>query len=115
MYISKGGIAELFLSSAREERLFLKNRKGFIKLALSEGLDVVPLYFFGNTAVLSVAKNKFLADLSRRLQMSVNLFQGKWGLPIPRDSKIVFVRGKYIVYISLYPNDTFSSKEIIVD
>jgi hypothetical protein len=29
-----GGIAELFLSSSREEVLFVKRRKGFIKLAL---------------------------------------------------------------------------------
>lgn len=62
-----GGLAEMFLSSETEERLFLKNRKGFIKLALSEGVDVVPIYLFGNTSVLSVLKTGFLASVSRKV------------------------------------------------
>ena len=32
-----GGIAELFKSSRKEERLFINERKGFIKMALREG------------------------------------------------------------------------------
>ena len=45
-----GGIAELFKSCRTEERLYLAKRKGFIKLALREGVDVVPVYLFGNTS-----------------------------------------------------------------
>jgi hypothetical protein len=82
-----GGIAELFKSCREEERLYLANRKGFIKLALREGVDVVPVYLFGNTSVLSVLKHGPLAALSRRLQASLTLFWGKWLLPIPRDEK----------------------------
>jgi len=37
-----GGMAELFLSCENEEKLYLKQRKGFIKLALQQGVDVVP-------------------------------------------------------------------------
>mmetsp|Transcript_35930 Transcript_35930/g.86732 ORF Transcript_35930/g.86732 Transcript_35930/m.86732 type:complete len:320 (-) Transcript_35930:171-1130(-) len=91
-----GGIAELFKSSRREERLYLANRKGFIKLALREGVDVVPVYLFGNTSVLSVLKNGMLASLSRRLQASLTVFWGKWYLPIPRDEKLLKVIGKPI-------------------
>lgn len=89
-----GGIAELFKSSRKEERLYIKNRKGFIKLALREGVDVVPVYLFGNTSCLTVWKNAFLASLSRKLQMSLTYFWGKWLLPIPRDEKLLYVRGK---------------------
>ena len=39
-----GGIAELFLSSRKEERLYLSGRKGFIKMALKSGVDVIPIY-----------------------------------------------------------------------
>lgn len=39
-----GGMAELFLSCENEERLYLNKRKGFIKLALTEGVDIVPIY-----------------------------------------------------------------------
>jgi hypothetical protein len=83
-----GGMAELFLSSVDEETLYLKKRKGFIKLALQEGVDVVPIYLFGNTTVLSVMKTGSLANLSRKLQVSMTYFWGKWFLPIPRDEKV---------------------------
>ena len=50
-----GGIAELFRSSRSEERLYLMKRKGFIKVALREkGVDIIPVYLFGNTSVLTV-------------------------------------------------------------
>lgn len=62
-----GGLAELFLSSESVERLYLKNRKGFIKLALTEGVEILPIYMFGNTSVLSVAKSRFLAAVSRKV------------------------------------------------
>ena len=83
-----GGMAELFLSSEHEERIYLKKRKGFIKLGLQEGVDVVPVYLFGNTTVLSVLKTGVLATLSRRLQVSLTYIWGKWRLPIPRDCKV---------------------------
>jgi hypothetical protein len=89
-----GGIAELFKSCRTEERLYLKKRKGFIKLALREGVDVVPIYLFGNTSVLSALKHGPLATLSRKLQVSLTWFWGKYYLPIPRDEKILYVVGK---------------------
>jgi hypothetical protein len=83
-----GGMAELFLSSKVEERIYLKKRKGFIKLAMQEGVDVIPVYLFGNTAVLSVLTNNFLVSFSRKFQVSFTYIWGKWGLPIPRDCKV---------------------------
>jgi hypothetical protein len=44
-----GGIAELFLCDHEQERLFVHKRKGFVKVALQAGVDIVPVYFFGNT------------------------------------------------------------------
>ncbi|CAN0406775.1 unnamed protein product, partial [Laminaria digitata] len=49
-----GGIAELFMSTPAEERLFVGKRKGFIKLAMRTGSEVIPCYYFGNTTVLEV-------------------------------------------------------------
>lgn len=89
-----GGLAELFLSCEHEEKLYLKKRKGFIKLALQQGVDIVPVYLFGNTSVLSVLKTGLLATLSRRLQVSLTYIWGKWGLPIPRDVKLLYVTGQ---------------------
>jgi len=88
-----GGIAELFKSSRNEERLYLSRRKGFRKIALRENVDVIPVYLFGNTSVLSVCKIGLLANLSRKLGVSVTYFWGKYYLPIPRDDKCLCVRG----------------------
>jgi 1-acyl-sn-glycerol-3-phosphate acyltransferase len=89
-----GGIAELFKTSRTEERLYLQKRKGFIKLALTEGVDIVPVYLFGNSSVLSVLTQGPLVSLSRKLQASLTLFWGKFYLPIPRDEKLLYVVGK---------------------
>lgn len=110
-----GGMAELFLSCENEEKLYLQKRKGFIKLALTEGVDVVPIYLFGNTNVLSVLKTGLLASISRKVvtiyrtmrwisvavrfasnysivllqfQVSLTYIWGKYYLPIPRDCKV---------------------------
>ncbi|CAE7420688.1 DGAT2 [Symbiodinium microadriaticum] len=82
-----GGIAELFKTSDTEEILFINSRKGFIKLALRTGADIVPMYFFGNTSVLSVLKSSLLESLSRSYQISLTIFWGEFGLPIPRKHK----------------------------
>jgi hypothetical protein len=88
-----GGIAELFRCSESHETLILQKRKGFIKLALQTGADIVPMYFFGNTSVLSVFTHPFLESISRKYQVSLTWFWGVWGLPIPRPHKIIYARG----------------------
>lgn len=84
----------MFLSSETEDKLYLMKRKGFIKLALQEGVDIVPVYLFGNTNVLSLLKNKFLVMVSRKLQVSLTYVWGRWLLPIPRDCKLLYVSGQ---------------------
>eukprot|EP00522_Entomoneis_paludosa_P001680 CAMPEP_0172475038 /NCGR_PEP_ID=MMETSP1065-20121228/69665_1 /TAXON_ID=265537 /ORGANISM="Amphiprora paludosa, Strain CCMP125" /LENGTH=366 /DNA_ID=CAMNT_0013233231 /DNA_START=123 /DNA_END=1223 /DNA_ORIENTATION=+ len=92
-----GGMAELFLSDETEERLYLKNRKGFIKLSLQTGVDVIPVYLFGNTTVLSILKTGLLPWISRKLGISLTYMWGKWYLPIPRnDCKLLYVSGQPI-------------------
>ena len=92
-----GGIAELFKCSETEERLFLKHRKGFVKLALQTGTPLIPLYMFGNTTVLTPCRWKVLENISRTLQASITYVWGTAGLPIPRKKTLCYVRGKMIV------------------
>jgi len=89
-----GGIAELFLVSQNEEKLFARKRKGFIKLALRTGAEVVPVYFFGNTSVLSVLTGSILRKIARSTGVTLTWFWGWGGTLVPRPNKIVAVIGK---------------------
>ena len=63
-------------------------------MALTEGADIVPVYLFGNSSVLSVLTQGPLVALSRKVQASLTIFWGKFYLPIPRDEKLLYVVGK---------------------
>ena len=90
-----GGIAELFLSKPKTERIFLKQRKGFVKLALETGAQLVPIYFFGSTDMFNqISSSKgFLAHISRKVRITFNLFYGQYFLPIPYATKVTIAIG----------------------
>jgi len=46
-----GGIAEMFLTTPTEDIALLRERKGFVRIALQTGVDIVPVYCFGNNQV----------------------------------------------------------------
>lgn len=91
-----GGMLELFFSSPKKEAVFLSQRKGFVKLAMRQGADLVPTYLFGNTTVMSTLDWSPLVSLSRTLGVSVTLFWGRWWLPVPKPVKLVYARGRPI-------------------
>uniref|UniRef100_A0A7S0WRW5 diacylglycerol O-acyltransferase n=1 Tax=Pyramimonas obovata TaxID=1411642 RepID=A0A7S0WRW5_9CHLO len=89
-----GGIAELFLCDDKEERIFVKKRKGFVKVALQTGVDIIPVYLFGNTQVLKVAKSAALRAFARATGVTVTWFWGVWGTVVPFEKKIVSAMGR---------------------
>jgi len=88
-----GGIAEMFMMSNDQEHIFLRKRKGIVRIAVQTGTDIIPIYHFGNTKVLSFGP-AWLKNLSRRMRASIGLMYGVWGLPIPRRHEIMMVCGK---------------------
>ncbi|KAI3422565.1 Acyl-CoA wax alcohol acyltransferase 1 [Globodera pallida] len=56
--IVPGGVAEIFFSQAGGEvhKLKLANRKGFVKMAIKYGADLVPVYHFGEQELMRLAK-----------------------------------------------------------
>ena len=52
--LNPGGIAEMFHVNDPDETIFLKHRKGFVKLAIQHGATLVPGYCFGSTKVCRV-------------------------------------------------------------
>ena len=105
--IITGGIAEMYLINPKEEAIYLKSRQKTIKVAIQEGLHIIPSYTFGNTKLFdivggnyddsSTTSNSFIAKLSRKLQMSIIFFYGRYFLPIPYQQPLHIVRGKTII------------------
>ena len=99
MSLMPGGIAEIFLCDKQVERLYLKERKGFCKLALTTGADVSLLYLYGATQTYDFAKpqaGSVLSWVSRKAGVSLLLFHGRWYLPIPYRVPITLVCGQSI-------------------
>ena len=99
--ISPGGIAEMFETYPKPG--FHRNdegfrvRQGIFKLALKHNRPVIPIYCFGATKMLRrVQLPAFIESLSRILKISICLFFGKMGLPIPFRQRLMYVMGKTI-------------------
>eukprot|EP00934_Nitzschia_sp_Nitz4_P003728 Nitzschia sp. Nitz4//scaffold369_size34440//23532//24692//NITZ4_007845-RA/size34440-processed-gene-0.43-mRNA-1//-1//CDS//3329549374//3718//frame0 len=75
------GIAGMFQVDPREERAFLKKRKGIVKIALRAGVPIIPVYAFGHSATYDVWVDPFgiLEYISNATQVSLVPFFGRYG------------------------------------
>lgn len=101
--ITPGGIAEMFWGYPQpgchpnEEYAVLRHRKGFVRMAIQHGCALIPVFVFGGSKLYKrVVAPQFLVDLSRRLQTSLLLFYGKYGLPIPFQVPMTYAVGPAI-------------------
>ncbi|CAM9730869.1 unnamed protein product [Ectocarpus sp. 4 AP-2014] len=94
-----GGVAEIFDSDNDNEVLFLKARKGFVKLSLRMGTTLVPCYTFGNTRIFRSWQDPYgiLRALSRKLGFGLLLVWGRMLLPIILRQPLLVVTGRPIV------------------
>ena len=81
-----------------DEYAILEGRKGFIRMAIKHGVPVVPVYTFGATKMLKRVQLPFIEQISKLLRISLCVFFGKWGLPIPFRTKLCYIIGQ-----TLYP------------
>eukprot|EP00602_Paraphysomonas_sp_CaronLab_P004684 CAMPEP_0185018216 /NCGR_PEP_ID=MMETSP1103-20130426/1012_1 /TAXON_ID=36769 /ORGANISM="Paraphysomonas bandaiensis, Strain Caron Lab Isolate" /LENGTH=202 /DNA_ID=CAMNT_0027547947 /DNA_START=142 /DNA_END=750 /DNA_ORIENTATION=- len=70
-----GGEKEQLMTTPGEQKIYVKNRKGFIKLALQYGAHLVPMYAFGENECYHVSK----AFMGLRLWLQENL---RLGIPL---------------------------------
>lgn len=109
-----GGIAEMFLLDADKEHVLVRSRKGFVKAAIRAGArpslrsaapqrdvpslrcragaNIAPVYFFGNSSLLTAWQVPGLSQLSRFLRMAIIFPSGRWGLAMPRRLPITMAR-----------------------
>jgi 2-acylglycerol O-acyltransferase 2 len=112
-----GGIAEMFLVDRHNhetESIYFRNRLNTVKLAIQQGANIIPVFFFGNTNMFDVIGNKqgdkgWLASLSRKLKMSIMFFYGKFYVTVPYRTPLKMVSGEIIEIIQ---NDNPEEKEI---
>jgi diacylglycerol O-acyltransferase 2, plant len=91
-----GGVQEVtLLKNENECVLYLNNRLGFIKLALQQGVPIIPCFCFGlrKTFNFWIPRNKVLTDIGRYFGVLPMLFFGVWNLP--------FSPGKPVDYVNL--------------
>mmetsp|Transcript_17933 Transcript_17933/g.40507 ORF Transcript_17933/g.40507 Transcript_17933/m.40507 type:complete len:186 (+) Transcript_17933:187-744(+) len=100
---SPGGVQEVLMLDPKNPQrisIYLRPRKGFIKLALLNGSPIVPVFGFGFDGSYTpvVPKGKVVMFLSRRLGAVPLFYLGRWNIPfgIPRPHKITVCIGKAI-------------------
>jgi len=76
----------------------IKERIGVAKLALETGCNVIPGFGFGNIDVFKAMFDSYgiLKWLSRKLKVSLLLFYGRYGLPIPFRETCYYVYGRVV-------------------
>lgn len=98
--IAPGGIAEIFEGYPKagyqphEECAVV--RKGFIRMAIQHGIPVFPIYCFGSSKMYRRLNIEWLEKLSRWMRISICIFYGLGGLPIPFRQKLRYVIGDAI-------------------
>ena len=103
--LAPGGIAEMFegfpkpMTNPSDEYAILESRKGFVRMAIKHGLPLVPVYTFGATKMLNRLQLPAIVEkISNLLRISLCVFFGRFGLPIPFRTKLLYVIGR-----TLYP------------
>lgn len=108
-----GGIAEMYRQYDDREVMVLRSRKGFVRLAVEEGVQIVPVYFFGNSQLLKFGP-RFLERWGRKYQAALGYCFNHWGpFPIVRQVKLMMAVGLPIPVPQTSPTDP--SFEKVVD
>lgn len=87
------GIAGIFHSRPGTDVLHIGKKRGLVRLGLEEGATFVAGWFAGTTDCFNIVQDGFgiMQWVSRRLGLSLFLFHGRWGLPIPRRSPTTLI------------------------
>eukprot|EP00239_Pterosperma_sp_CCMP1384_P005371 CAMPEP_0197860482 /NCGR_PEP_ID=MMETSP1438-20131217/35881_1 /TAXON_ID=1461541 /ORGANISM="Pterosperma sp., Strain CCMP1384" /LENGTH=342 /DNA_ID=CAMNT_0043477361 /DNA_START=271 /DNA_END=1299 /DNA_ORIENTATION=- len=87
IFLLPGGTKELMLTdgASKDTKLVLLDRKGFVKLAVEHGSDIVPMYCFGEKWCLNlVLAPSVIKDLIYRyLKVAAAAMLGRWNTFMP--------------------------------
>jgi 1-acyl-sn-glycerol-3-phosphate acyltransferase len=92
-----GGMKEMRESlSTMDDIVVCRSHKGFIKMAISHGVDLVPMFSFGETKLLDCAFPELQKFCWKNLGIPFPLFVGRWNLPVPRPQQVTILVGPAI-------------------
>jgi len=98
VYIIVGGEAEALLSRPGTDMAVVagRRRRGFVKLALDSNAELVPMYCFRNTDTYSTSSAFYGLRrwLSKRFQVCLPIWWGRWGTPLPHNVQLTVAIGK---------------------
>ncbi|CAH1118870.1 unnamed protein product [Phaedon cochleariae] len=98
-----GGAAEAFYCKPGDYKVILKQRKGFVRLALKNGTPIVPVFSFGEIDLFDQLEGSMLRNFQEKIRKWIGLapvlpvgrgfFQYSFGI-IPRRRPVTTVVGK---------------------
>eukprot|EP01006_Ploeotia_vitrea_P059817 TRINITY_DN7482_c0_g1_i1.p1 TRINITY_DN7482_c0_g1~~TRINITY_DN7482_c0_g1_i1.p1 ORF type:complete len:351 (-),score=14.90 TRINITY_DN7482_c0_g1_i1:983-2011(-) len=91
-----GGATEALYTTPTQDVVYLKNRKGFVRLALEYGCDLVPCYSFGEAETFEQMQGESVAAIKKLWQKIFGISLPLIKNIIPRKVKITPVLGKPI-------------------
>lgn len=108
-----GGFEEASLTKYKEERVFIKNRKGFIKYAIQNGYKIHPCYQFGESSLYYTLQSDKWGKILAKMKL-INVIAYSRFLLFPLSNvKLVLVIGKAVDYQSLVKDTNQPTKEEI--
>eukprot|EP00527_Entomoneis_sp_CCMP2396_P000711 CAMPEP_0198155236 /NCGR_PEP_ID=MMETSP1443-20131203/69031_1 /TAXON_ID=186043 /ORGANISM="Entomoneis sp., Strain CCMP2396" /LENGTH=329 /DNA_ID=CAMNT_0043821979 /DNA_START=1330 /DNA_END=2320 /DNA_ORIENTATION=+ len=116
--IIPGGIAEIFEGypkrGAHPDEEYTIVRKGFLKMAIQHNRPVVPIDCFGATNMMRRLNIPILEWLSNLLHISLCVFYGVGGLPLPFRQRLSYVMGEPI-HPPTSSNSNNNSNELLLN
>jgi hypothetical protein len=97
LFIYVGGEKEQLMTDRFTEKVYILDRKGFVKLALQEGCDLVPCYQFGQNDLYESVDwfTKERRWLQEKFKIAIPLYHGRF-LMWPYPAKALMVVGAAI-------------------
>jgi len=85
LFICTGSGEESLLTKRGEDILVLSRRRGFIRMALMYGCDIVPIFGIGNSDLFATYSwgMGFRMWMQKKLHISVPIFHGRYLTPLP--------------------------------
>ena len=92
LWIYVGGLKEQIKTryNSNTTDIVIKDRKGFVKLALENGAKLIPTYCFGETDLFytTTFMQEFREMLVKKFRFCLTFCYGEYGLPIPMKKKL---------------------------